>query len=111
MRFQGKFINEKGEEVTRWFEFPTVEEFKEHLAQRGWKAVECEEIKSGSFLSTHSSNLNKRQVAILWVGITLCFVLMLVWLFSPSLGMFSLLIFVASFTGLGMYLCGVNSKK
>jgi hypothetical protein len=44
MRFQGKFINEKGEEITRWADFPSVDAFKEHLKLKGWQIVECKEV-------------------------------------------------------------------
>jgi hypothetical protein len=46
MKFQGKFINEKGEEVTRWFELPTEEAFKKYLAERGWRSLEYKEVES-----------------------------------------------------------------
>ena len=44
MRFQGKFINEKGEEITRWGEFPDVNAFKEHLRLKGWRIVDCRQV-------------------------------------------------------------------
>ena len=46
MKFQGKFINEKGEETTRWFEFPTEEALQQHLAERGWRSLEYKEVET-----------------------------------------------------------------
>lgn len=45
MKFQGRFFDEKGEEVTRWFAFPTEEALKEQIARRGWRIIEYKEIK------------------------------------------------------------------
>ena len=79
MKFQGKFINEKGEEVTRWFEFPTEESFKEHLSQRGWKVVKYEETKKiyssspyeWAYRQSVLKRLNNRQRVIFVVGLVI----------------------------------------
>ena len=44
MRFQGRFINEKGEEVSRWGDFASEDAFKEHLEQKKWRPIEYKEV-------------------------------------------------------------------
>jgi len=79
MKFQGKFINEKGEEVTRWFEFSTEAEFKEHLTQRGWKIVKYEGTKNiyssspyeWAYRQSFLKKLNNRQRVVFGVGLVI----------------------------------------
>ena len=43
MRFEGRFINEKGKEVIRWFEAPSEEALSAHLAKIGWRRAPIKE--------------------------------------------------------------------
>jgi len=40
MRFDGKFINDKGQEVDWWFEAPSQEALEKHLNDIGWKLLD-----------------------------------------------------------------------
>jgi hypothetical protein len=44
MRFRGKFINEKGEEIIGAGDYPNEEALKDDLKKRGWQAVEYHEV-------------------------------------------------------------------
>jgi hypothetical protein len=45
MRFEGKFVDEKGEKITRWGEFLNKADFDEYFKKKGWRVADCREIK------------------------------------------------------------------
>ena len=91
MRFQGKFINERGEEVEWWFEAPSSEALMQHLGKIGWRVVSFAATdiiggpSSDKVAGTNLFRLNKKQLIAAWAfGLLWGYVFLLASTLPPS---------------------------
>jgi len=63
MRFEGKFKNEKGEIVYRWFEAASAWKLRKHLDTIGWKIID---LKRGD-----GKNVELNPIIVFWITLAL----------------------------------------